>query len=243
MQILSFDTSTPALHVALLKNGQIVASKTELPADTSRQESASRLIPTIDLLLQEQGWSKRDLDLIVVGVGPGSFTGVRVSVITARSLGQALQIGVFPVSSLEIVARRLQRPVAIISPAGAGQYFAAAYDENLHAAPLVEPFCARVDEVNSRLEAVKHRALSSAADDALFLANGNSKLAYPEIPNLAEDAGMLALERMAINKCADDRKWLSDEYPWDNVLPLYLRGPSVTLKAGNGSTDQTAGRS
>lgn len=243
MQVLAFDTSNPDIQLALMKDGQIVREMKHVPQDSNRQEAASKLIVCIDQIVKDAAWKKGEIDLIVVGIGPGSFTGVRVSVITARSLGQALKIGVFPVSVLEIVANASQRrPVSVIAPAGAGQYFGAAFAENMHAEQLVESFCAAAGEVKSRLAAVPNLILSAQVDSALFLANGNTLLPYPEIPNLATSSALLAWERMQVKSQKMEREALSKAYPWDNVLPLYLRSPSITLKAGHGSSSQAPGR-
>lgn len=243
MRALAFDTSTPDIQLALLEDGRIVSELRQAPADSNRQESASKLIVCIDRLVKDASWSKDKIDLLVVGVGPGSFTGVRVAVITARSIGQALNVGVVPVSMLEIVARAASsRPVAVIAPAGAGQYFAAAFGDDIHQEQLVESFCAPVSEICSRLESVPDRIMSAQVDSTLFLANGTRQLPFPEIPNLAKDAALLAWERLNAKSQKIERESLSKAYPWDNVLPLYLRSPSITLKAGNGSSAQAPGR-
>lgn len=243
MRVLAFDTSTPSTQVALLEDGLIVLEKKHVPADSNRQESASKLIVYIDRIIKEARWSKKDIDLIVVGVGPGSFTGVRVAVITARSIAQGLSIGVLPVSTLEIVARASAgRPLAVIAPAGAGQYFAGAFGEDIHACQLVESFCASAEEVKLRLAAVPKRIVSAQIETALFIDSANFQVPYPELNNLAAEAALLAWERIKSKAQKIEREALSKAYPWDNVLPLYLRSPSVTLKAGHGSSAQAPGR-
>ena len=246
MRILSFDTSTPDVQIALLEDvsGEVVtvASLRISPADSSRQESASKLIPSIDQILKENRWRKTDIDLVVAGVGPGSFTGTRVSVITARSLGQGLVLGVLPICTLELLARRCVRPVAVISSGGAGHYFAAAYAADLNAPAILPPFCAKEAEMQERLKKVPARVIAEGVDASLFLAIGNEQIPYPEIANVAVDAGLLAFERLKYLAQPIERDSLSKAYPWDNVLPLYLRSPSVTLKAGHGSSAQAPGR-
>ena len=243
MRVLAFDTSTPDIQLALLEDGVLISELKQVPADANRQESASKLIVCIDQIVRKANWKKGDLDLLVVGVGPGSFTGVRVAVITARSIAQALNIGALPVSTMEILARAAQaRPVAIVAPAGAGQFYGAAYAENIYAAEIVEPFCAPAAEVSEKLRSLPNHILSAQVDSSFFLANGNKQLPYPDIANLASDAAIIAWEKMLASSQKIEREALSKAYPWDNVLPLYLRSPSVTLKAGNGSSAQAPGR-
>lgn len=242
MKVLAFDTSSADIYTALLEDGNVIVQRKHVPQDAGRQEAASKLLPYIDSLLKEFAWDKRDIDLIVVGVGPGSFTGVRVAVITARTLGQALGVGVIPVSNLEVIAKHIPSSSAIVLSAGGGQFFAAAFGNTVNDPPLLEPLCAPAVEVAAKVAQFKQLVLSADADSALFLANGNNLLPYPEITNFAADAAVIAWEKLQHQGAKLERQVLPNIYPWDNVLPLYLRKPSVTLKAGNGSSAQTTGR-
>ena len=70
--------------MAILENGQILASANiegDATAKADRQESVSLLLPTIDSLTRQAGLKKQDLQAVVVGIGPGGFTGVRVAVV------------------------------------------------------------------------------------------------------------------------------------------------------------------
>jgi tRNA threonylcarbamoyl adenosine modification protein YeaZ len=111
---LSFDTSTSEVHIALAVAGQIVCQevvRANPEHGTPRQEAATILMPTIDRLVKSQAWGKADIDAIVVGSGPGSFTGIRTSVVTARALAQALGLPLISVSLLECLADQIsERP-------------------------------------------------------------------------------------------------------------------------------------
>ncbi len=104
--LLAFDTSTPVGSVAV-GAGTDVLARTEL-----RRQGAhsSDLIPKIHEILEEAGVDLRELAGLVVGSGPGSFTGVRVAASTAKGLAQALEIPVWPVSSLEAGAAAVDAP-------------------------------------------------------------------------------------------------------------------------------------
>jgi tRNA threonylcarbamoyl adenosine modification protein YeaZ len=78
---------------------------------------AERLIPLMDELLAEGGQTWRDLAAIGVGTGPGNFTGVRISVATARGLALSLGIPAIGVTRLEALAHGLPRPVTVIEDA------------------------------------------------------------------------------------------------------------------------------
>lgn len=96
MKILAMDTSSLALAVALLEDDNLVA---EVTLNIKKNHSIS-LMPTIDFLVESIGWKPADLDRIVVAKGPGSYTGLRVAVATAKTLAYALKIELVGVSSL-----------------------------------------------------------------------------------------------------------------------------------------------
>jgi tRNA threonylcarbamoyladenosine biosynthesis protein TsaB len=93
---LAFDTSGAGGSIALGCGGAILASGWVSQA----QEQAARLIPAIEKVLAAAGVARMQLDGIVVGEGPGSFTGVRVAAATAKGLAHALSIPLWAVSSL-----------------------------------------------------------------------------------------------------------------------------------------------
>jgi tRNA threonylcarbamoyladenosine biosynthesis protein TsaB len=98
--LLALDTSGPFGSVALGAGGRVVAS-VELEY---RQEHASRLVPAIEEALARASVGRRDLSGILVGEGPGSFTGVRVAAATAKGLSRALGLPLWAVSSLTAAA-------------------------------------------------------------------------------------------------------------------------------------------
>lgn len=87
------------------------------------------VLPAVRTLLEEHGVAPRDLAGIVVDVGPGSFTGVRVGVTTAKTLGFALEVPIVAVTSLEALAATVasRAPVLALRDAGRGRLYAAAW--------------------------------------------------------------------------------------------------------------------
>ncbi|RCX20518.1 tRNA threonylcarbamoyladenosine biosynthesis protein TsaB [Fontibacillus phaseoli] len=99
-RLLAFDTSTSSLAVAVMENGKLLA-ETNIHAE--RNHSAY-LVSAIGDVLAAAGIAKAELDGIAVGMGPGSYTGARIAVTTAKTLAWSLRLPVFGVSSLEAIA-------------------------------------------------------------------------------------------------------------------------------------------
>lgn len=100
MLLLAFDTSTPAVTVALHDGDEVLAEATQI--GVNRQ--GELLMPGIQTVLALAGAEPRDLTHVVSGTGPGPFTGLRVGLVTARALGDALGIPVHGVCSLDALA-------------------------------------------------------------------------------------------------------------------------------------------
>src|SRR4051795_5403230 len=95
MLILAFDTATDVATSALVADGEVLGER------TSR---AVTLLEDVDALLRQSGTQTRDIEALAVGIGPGSFTGVRIGLATARGLALALGVPVAGVSTLDALA-------------------------------------------------------------------------------------------------------------------------------------------
>jgi tRNA threonylcarbamoyladenosine biosynthesis protein TsaB len=100
MTVLGIDTATSRGSVALARRGQLLASQTLVEHGAHARD----LLPEIDRLLERCGVRPPDLLGIAVTVGPGSFTGVRVGLATAKGLAYSLGIGLHGMSTLEALA-------------------------------------------------------------------------------------------------------------------------------------------
>ncbi|WP_432449111.1 tRNA (adenosine(37)-N6)-threonylcarbamoyltransferase complex dimerization subunit type 1 TsaB [Aliiroseovarius marinus] len=105
--ILAFDTSAAHCAAALLCGDKIVADRHE---DMAKGQ-AERLLPLLEELLAAGGKTWSDLTAIGVGIGPGNFTGIRISVATARGLALSLGVPAIGVSSLEAQVHGHAHPV------------------------------------------------------------------------------------------------------------------------------------
>lgn len=120
MLLLAFDTATPAVTVALRGDEGVLAERTEIDA----RRHGELLAPGIEKVLADAGCPRSELTGVAVGVGPGPFTGLRVGLMTARALGDALAIPVHGVCTLDILAAQ----AAAGGDAGPGGRFAVATD-------------------------------------------------------------------------------------------------------------------
>ncbi|MEO0701163.1 MAG: tRNA (adenosine(37)-N6)-threonylcarbamoyltransferase complex dimerization subunit type 1 TsaB [Pseudomonadota bacterium] len=96
--ILAFDTSAAHCAAALLSGGRIVASRHE----EMKRGQAERLVPLLQEVLAQEGAVWEEIDAIGVGIGPGNFTGIRISVSTARGLALSLGVPALGVTSFEV---------------------------------------------------------------------------------------------------------------------------------------------
>lgn len=100
MKLLAIDTSSTACSIALLANNKIYSVH-----DIAPMQQAQTILPKIDVLLANANISLTELDALAFGVGPGSFTGVRIATSVMQGLSYALQIPLIPVSSLAALAQ------------------------------------------------------------------------------------------------------------------------------------------
>ena len=105
MLTLAFDTATTAATSALVDDGEVLGE---------RVSRAQTLLEDIDALLRQGGAHPRDLDALAIGVGPGSFTGVRIGLAAARGLALSLDLRGAGVSTLDALAAGAPGAVPVI---------------------------------------------------------------------------------------------------------------------------------
>lgn len=127
MRTLAIDTSLAAGSVAALLDGRVAERRLDVPGDHARLLTAA-----VTEAAGELGWQPHEADLIAVVRGPGSFTGLRVGVATAKALAWAAEARLVGISGFEAVAARTARltsrgqaPIAIAFDAGRGDVYAA----------------------------------------------------------------------------------------------------------------------
>src|SRR5688572_30474723 len=130
MRIIALETSDRAGSIALADCDKLVAEQVL----DSRQRSGQSLAPGIRSLLDLAGWRTQEVELIALTIGPGSFTGLRVGVVTAKTLAYAIGARCVGLNTLEVIAAQV--PVmwprlSVAMNAGRGELFHARFTSSL----------------------------------------------------------------------------------------------------------------
>jgi tRNA threonylcarbamoyladenosine biosynthesis protein TsaB len=138
--ILAFDTATPATVVGVANDdGTLLAQRRHDPAPGERPGHTQELLPLAHAALIEAGAAWSDVTRIGAGVGPGTFTGIRIGVATARALAQGLAAETVPIGTLAALALNAEAEpgnVLAILDARRGEAFLAAWRGG---APILAP--------------------------------------------------------------------------------------------------------
>ena len=219
--VLAFDCAVQGLGVALVRGGVTLASRRE-----EGRDQAARLVPVIAEVMQEAGVEKRALSLIAVTTGPGSFTGVRVGLATARGLAVALAI---PLAGIATTA-------CLLAQAEAGDRLAvAAIDSHLG-----DWFCAIRAGDQAPSEVAQAPFVSSTAGLATRLAGKpcvivglDAERLAPLLPDARAQVALpdpATLARLALE--AGVEGWRVRNRTEGLPRPLYLRGVNITTPDG-----------
>ncbi|MGH3352751.1 MAG: tRNA (adenosine(37)-N6)-threonylcarbamoyltransferase complex dimerization subunit type 1 TsaB [Nocardioides sp.] len=205
--LLAFDTATPQVTVAIHDGDDVVA---EMASDRTMKHG-EQLAPLLAAIMSEVGIVRQDLTAIAVGAGPGPFTGLRVGLVTARTLGYVLEIPVYAACTLDVLALE-----AVNGGAGGGGFFVATD------ARRKEVYLASYDADGARLEGPVVTRPADVATSAPVV--GEGALLYPDafpsaVGPLRPSASWLA------RAVAEERVELMDPEP------LYLRRPDAVEQA------------
>lgn len=213
---LAIETSTPLGSVAV-GNGKTVLAEAVLGVQSRHSEA---LLPAIEFLLRNAQLEKRDLSRIVVGGGPGSFTGLRISAATAKAMATALRIPLFAYSGLSALAAGAavaRQPVCALFDARRSEVYAACYrfPDFTRMETLLEPAPRPLTEVLGLLD----------PRETLFVGDG----ALRNAEMLSDRGASIAPAHFAVPR-ASALLWLCDTVPdagrIDDIArwePLYMR--------------------
>ncbi|OBF10468.1 tRNA N6-adenosine(37)-N6-threonylcarbamoyltransferase complex dimerization subunit TsaB [Mycobacterium sp. ACS4054] len=130
--VLALDTSTPAVTAGIVRRADQTVLAERVTVDA--RAHAERLTPNVIAALEDAGLSMTDLDAVVVGCGPGPFTGLRAGMATAAAYGHALGIPVRGVCSLDAIGVRTTGDVLVVTDARRREVYWARYRDGFRMA-------------------------------------------------------------------------------------------------------------
>jgi len=224
MNILGFDTDTDMLTVALKAADRLHHFKELHP-----RLHLKYLIPKIDALVKESKIKKTKISFIAVGLGPGSFTGLRIGLATAQTLAHALNKPLIGVPTLDIMAKKLSQEktylnfkyICIALDAKKGEVYSCLYRrKELQLDKVNQMLLLKPETLVDQLKKVKEPVLlagdAALSYKTLFSERLSKQLALAEQPFWYPDAAVLiqlAQEKIEENKFK----------PYFQVLPIYMR--------------------
>ena len=219
--ILGFDTSTAASAACVLRaDGAAFEAMPDPRALTAPPAHARELMPAIAAVMEQAQVGFEALEAIAVGVGPGTFTGLRIVVATARTLAAANALSLRPVSSLAALAAGIESELALaLIDARRGELFAALYEGfERRWGPVVDA----PQEIVHRLEAADLRP-RAAGDGSVRFRGVLEAAGIPVDPDESRSHVVRALHVCRLAQRVPDA-------PPESVLPDYLRAPDAKPK-------------
>jgi len=209
--LLAIDTATPATTVALVRDGVVLAERSHVDA----RRHGELLAPLVSAALGDAGLRMRDVESVAVGIGPGAYTGLRVGLVSARSMADALGVPVHGVVTLDALAfaSELAGPLVVVTDARRREVFVACYADSTTRTSGPE-----VTSPDVAVERVAGRPVVGAGGTPFADRFGDVR--GPDLP-AAGALGRLAWRCLA----AGD--------PLPSPDPLYLRKPDVSVPAGS----------
>ncbi|MDA0338530.1 MAG: tRNA (adenosine(37)-N6)-threonylcarbamoyltransferase complex dimerization subunit type 1 TsaB [Proteobacteria bacterium] len=223
MNILAFDTALGRGAVGVFRNGEPVSSLIE----HDQRTLAERLVPMIEQALVDAAMTYADLDRIGVTVGPGTFTGLRIGVATARGLMLATAVPAIGVSTLQALAATHAREanvgecLTVVHDARRGQVFIQSFSVvEGRAAPCTAAVACDLQDARAQLPSGAAVLIGSAAEEVAGL-DSHRQTSVRWVPATADiELASLAREIMAATMTGEPPR------------PLYLRAPDARLPGG-----------
>jgi len=222
--LVGFDTATPRLTVAATRAGETLFERSSDPAEGERPAHARELLGAAEEAADAAGgWE--GVEAIAVGIGPGSFTGLRIGVATARALAQGLGKPLRPVSSLAALASGMaarsvpdEQRLAVLD-ARRGQVFAALYGAS--GETVWEPFVASPEETAMRVASLGGTPL--AAGDGSIRFRPQLEQAGARVLAGDDEAHRISARHVCVLAAGVEPSKPAD------VEPIYLRPPDAEL--------------
>jgi tRNA threonylcarbamoyladenosine biosynthesis protein TsaB len=221
-RILAIETATPGASVALVEGHTTLAAASRI----DRYGHGSFVVPAIDFCFDQVGWSPGDIDAVVVDVGPGLYTGIRIGLATAQGLAAALGVPLIPATSVDALALEAKtghRLIWTVVDVRKGEYAVARYRPVPGGVVKEGPTELLTAEVlKATLNSFGDDSLVvgdiSALPDGFFRSISRVKTGKPRYPYAVAlaDVGVARFDK--------------GDYPApEDIRPLYMREPDVTI--------------
>ena len=225
MRLLGFDTATTACSAALWAGGAVTAHR-RIEAPSGHAEA---LVPMLREVAAEGGTALGAVDAFAVTVGPGSFTGIRIGLATARGLALAGKRPLIGLSTLEVLAAGVpagerEGPILAALDAGRGRLYAQLFDRSLRALSQPEALTA---------EALPDLVTGAAGRGSLVVAGTGRDAALAALTPVIDArpaSGSPAPDARVLVRCAA-RAGAEGKHDAAPVRPLYLRDAGAKPKA------------
>lgn len=256
MIVLGFDTATPSTAVGLrMSDGNTLQARDD-PGPDEHPGHATRLLALVNDLLENanMGWS--EIDRIAAGLGPGTFTGLRVGLATARGLAQSLGAELAGVSSLRALAEPATRSglersgVLAVLDARRGEVFAAAYEMTAGgpAGELIAPRALAPEGLGSIIEQAEAQREDERGGQWLAVGDGAvSFRSQIEAFGVAVPPDSSALHMVSAVAICDLGARATPVAGYETIVPDYQRRPDAEIAleraraAGRGYAGRSAG--
>jgi len=224
LNLLSINTSTKQYSIAVMKD-EIVSGECILPSSPNH---FSNLMPSIDDLLVKVGLVVQNIEGLIIALGPGSFTGIRIGLSVAKGFSECLNIPIIGIHTLVAMASQLpylKEDICSLVTSRKGEVFTAIFKWNAHGYLLrcKEDTCLKINDLSSIIE-----------NKTIFIGNDfsnqgsivqqqfgeNQILAPANLWNLkASSLGILGLKKL--QKSGPDNI--------DELVPIYFRGADIRI--------------
>ncbi|MBQ9245854.1 tRNA (adenosine(37)-N6)-threonylcarbamoyltransferase complex dimerization subunit type 1 TsaB [bacterium] len=217
MKSLVFDTCFNKTYIVLSENNKIIENVV-IESNEQNYHSAY-LIPRLRDILIKNNILIKDIDVMGIDIGPGSFTGIRAGITIARVLAQQFNTKLVGVPSLEILSKLNQgdNNTVVTTDARKNKVYFAKYKNGLE---IVKPCLIDKDELVSKISSDEYVITDRSISAYL---NENSVLNYCYEDN---DSNIGIYLSEITNEYINNK---SDDYNWAKVKPLYIQKPSITL--------------
>ena len=230
MNILSFDSSVNNVSVCLKlgKKDKIYLSKSGKTnsLNFAATDTSAVLMPLVVELIDSQNLTLKDFDILAVGVGPGSFTGVRTGVVTARALALASFKPLMGINTFEAISSIYQKKIAIVLNAYKNFVFIAVYDKFK---PVLNPVCVNYSEILEYLEPNLKTCDLLVLDNTLSL-DLNLPLSTQYLDLNSINLASCQIDVICNNLNCLELGDLNLKFSYTKIQPLYLKEASVTMK-------------